>query len=76
MVFHLSISSYLGNMVQLSLYNATNFMNGNILQMISLRFLLIVSVAESDDVLEVHVLAEAPELDCYISVLVFLSTLM
>ena len=65
-VFYLSINSFLGNMVQLSLYNTTNVMNGDTLQIISLRFLLIMSVAEASDVVEVYALAEDVALDCYI----------
>ena len=51
-------------------------MNGEIFQIIFLKFLLIVSVAEEADVVEVHALEEDPALDCYRSALVFLGTLM
>ena len=44
--------------------------------MIPLKSLLIVSVAEAADVVEVHVLAEDPVLEYYITVLVLLRTLM
>ena len=58
MVFHLSISSCPIKMVQLDLYNATTVLNGYIFQIIYLKFLLIVSMAEATCVVEVHPLAE------------------
>ena len=58
MIVHLSISSWPGKMVQLALYNATNVTNGDIFQIVDLRFILVVSVAEAEDVAEVHILAE------------------
>ena len=75
-VFQLRISSCPENVVQLSLYNATTVMNGERFQNISLKFLLIVSMAEDPDVVELHALAEDLALDCYRSVLLFLRTLM
>ena len=41
-----------------------------------LKFLLIVSVAEAANVVEVHTLAEDMELEYYRSALIFLRTLM
>ena len=76
MVVHLRISSCPGKMVQISPYNATTVMNGDTLQIIELKLLLIVSVAEAVDVVEVHKLVEDPALDCYISTLVLFRTLM
>ena len=76
MVVHLRISSLPGNMVQLAPYNATNVMNGDTFQIIYIKFLLIVSVAEAVDVVEVHALAEDPALECYRFALVLLRTLM
>ena len=63
-------------MVKLALYNATTVMNGDTLQIIALKFLLIMSVAEASDVVEVHALEEDTELDCYISALFLIRTLM
>ena len=51
-------------------------MGGNIFQIIPLKLILIVSVAEAEDVVEVHILAEYPILKCYISALVILITVM
>ena len=51
-------------------------MNGNTFQIIALKFLLIVSVADAAGVLEVHALAEDPALDCYRSALVLIRALM
>ena len=51
-------------------------MNEDTFQILSLRLLLIVSVAEAEDVVEVHILAEDPILKCYISALVILITVM
>ena len=51
-------------------------MNGGIFQITALKFLLTVSIAEAVEVVGVHVLAEYPALECYISALVLLSTLM
>ena len=62
-------------MVQLALYNADNVMNGYIFQLIAPKFLLIMSVSETEDVVEVHALAEDLALDCYKSALVFFITL-
>ena len=42
-------------------------MNGDTFQIIALKFLLIVSVAEAADMVKVHALTEDLELDCYIS---------
>ena len=44
--------------------------------MISLKLLMIVSVAETVDVVEVHTQTEYQALDCYIYALVLLKTLM
>ena len=63
-------------MVQLDIYNTTTIMNGYIFQIISLKFLLIISVAEAADLVEVHVLEKDPTLECYRFSLVFLRTLM
>ena len=76
MVFRLRISSFPGKMVQLAPYNDNTFMNGDTFQIIYLRLLLIMSVAEAADVVEVHALAEDTALEYYISALVFLITLM
>ena len=57
MVFHLSISSFPGKMVQFALYNATTVMNGDTLQMIYLKLLLIVYVEDAAYVAEVNALA-------------------
>ena len=76
MVVHLRISSVPVNMFQIAPYNATTVMNGDTFQIIALRFLLIVSVAEAVDVVEVHALPEDPALDCYRSAFVLLRTLM
>ena len=51
-------------------------MNGDIFKIISLKFLLIVSVAETIEVVEVHTLAGDPALEYYRSTLVFIITLM
>ena len=51
-------------------------MNEDTFQILSLRLLLIVSVAEAEDVVEVHTVAEDMELDCYSPTLVFIITLM
>ena len=51
-------------------------MNGEIFQIISLKLFLIVSLTETADMEEVHTLAEYVALDCYISALVLLITLM
>ena len=51
-------------------------MNGDTFQIITLKFLLSVSVAEATDVVEVHALAEDMELECYRPASVFLRTLM
>ena len=51
-------------------------MNGDISQIIALKFLMIVYVTEAVEVVEVHTLAEYPTLDCYISVFFLLSMLM
>ena len=61
MISHLSIRYLPGKMVQLALYNATTVMNGDTLQIIFLKFLLIMSVTEALVVVEVHVL---PALAC------------
>ena len=58
-------------MVQIAPYNATNVINGDTFQMIPLKLLLIVSVEEAADVVEVNALAEDTALDCYRSLLVF-----
>ena len=50
--------------------------NGDIFKVIDIKFLLIASVAEAEDVVEVHTLAEDPALDCYRYVLVLLVTPM
>ena len=63
-------------MVQLAIQNSNTAMNGDIFQIISLVFLLIVSVAEAAYMFEVHVMVEYPALDRYRSALVFLRTLM
>ena len=72
MVVHLRISSCLVNMVQLAPYNDTTVMNGETFQIVSLGFLLIVSVVETADMVEVHTLEEDLVMYCYRSVLVFL----
>ena len=51
-------------------------MNGDTFQIIALRFLLIVSMAEAADVVEVRAMAEDPALDCYRSAFVLLITTM
>ena len=76
MVIHLRIILCPGNMVQLALYNSTTVMNGDTFQIISLKLLLILSVSEAADVVEVHALAEDLALDCYRSVLVLLRKIM
>ena len=76
MVVHPRISSCLGKMFQLALYNANTVMNKDTFQILSLRILLIVSVSEAEDVVEVHTVAEDLELDCYMPTLVFIITLM
>ena len=76
MVPHLRISLCPVKMVQLALYNATTSMNGDTFQIISLKFLLIVSMVEAADVVEVHELAEYQVLYCYISALVLIRTLI
>ena len=73
---HLRISLCPGEMDQFSLQNATTVMNGDIFQIISHKFLLIVSVLEGEDVVEVHVLVNDPALYCYILQLVLFSMLM
>ena len=57
MVVHLRIRSCPVNMVRLAPYNATTVMNGDTFKIISHKFLLIMSVAEAEDVVEVHALA-------------------
>ena len=76
MVVHLSIISCPGNMVQLALYNSTNVINGEIFHRIPFKLLLVVSVPEAEEVVEVNALAEDPELECYRPTLSFFSTLM
>ena len=76
MVVQLRISLCQGKMVQIAPYNATNVINGDTFQMISLKLLLIVSVEEAADVVEVNALAEDTALDCYRSLLVLLRILM
>ena len=44
------IRFFLGNMVQLAPKNATTVMNGEIFQIIALKFLLIVSVTETTNI--------------------------
>ena len=51
-------------------------MNGDIFKIISLKFVLIVSMAEAADMVEVHVPAEDTEMECYRPTLVLLRTLM
>ena len=63
-------------MVQIALCNATTVVNGDIFEIIALKFFLIVSVAEAVDVAGVHVPAEDMTLYCYISALDFLRTLL
>ena len=72
----MSISSCPGKMVQLDIYNVTTVMNGDTFQIISLKFLLIMSMTEAADEVEVHAMAEDPSLDCYISAIGLLITLM
>ena len=50
--------------------------NGDIFKVIDIKFLLIASVTEAEDVVEVHTVAEDMELDCYSPTLVFIITLM
>ena len=76
MVIHLRIILCPGNMVQLALYNSTTVMNGDTFQIISLKLLLILSVSEAADVVELHALAEDLALDCYRSVFVLLRKIM
>ena len=61
-VVYMRIILCLGNMVQLDIYNATTVINGDTFQILSLKLLLIVSVAEAADVVEVHALEEGPAL--------------
>ena len=75
-VVQLSIRLCPVKMVQLSLYNTNTVVNGDTFQIITLKLLLIVSVAEAADVVEVHALAEDLALDCYRHALVFLIALM
>ena len=49
MVVHLRIRSCPGKMVQLGIYNDNTVMNGVIFQIIALKFLMVVSVAEAVD---------------------------
>ena len=63
-------------MVQLPPYNVTTVMNWDKFKIIPLRLLLILSVTDAVDVVEVHALAEDMALDCYRPALVFLRTLM
>ena len=58
MVVHLMICSWPWNIAQLDLYNTTTAMNGGVFQIIALKFLLKVSVAEAADVVEVEILEE------------------
>ena len=51
-------------------------MKGETFQIIDLTLLLIVSMAEEADVVVVHALAEDTVLDCYISALFFIRTLI
>ena len=51
-------------------------MNGDTFKIIPLKFLLIVSVAEAADAVEVHALVEDPALECYRSALVLIITMM
>ena len=51
-------------------------MNGDKFQIIDIKFLLIVSVSDEADVVEVHTLVEDPELDCYRLALVLIRTMM
>ena len=62
-------------MVQLSPYIAITVMNGNKFQTIDLKYLLIVSMLEAVDVVEVHALVEDPALDCYRTALFLLRNL-
>ena len=51
-------------------------MNGDTFKIIDLKFLLIVSVAEAAEVVEVHALAEYPAQDYYKPALIFIITLV
>ena len=51
-------------------------MYGDTFQIIPLKFLLIVFVAEAEDGVDMHELAEDMALECYIHVLALIITLM
>ena len=76
MVVHLRIRLCPGKMVQLYPKNDSTIINRDILPIILFIFLLIMSVADATDVVQVHTLAKDPALERYRSALGFLITLM